>query len=107
MTNHVVILVTIDTQEAAQEVAQILVQERLAACVNIFPVHSIYIWEGEVQQAGEWQMIIKTDRSKFAEIELKLGEVHPYDVPEMIALPIQQGTSAYLAWLTAQTSTTH
>ncbi|MEO1094884.1 MAG: divalent-cation tolerance protein CutA [Cyanobacteria bacterium J06638_28] len=107
LTNHTVILVTVDTQEAAQAVAKILVQERLAACINIFPIHSIYIWERELQQAAEWQMVIKTDFNKFAEIELKLNEVHPYDVPEMIALPIQQGTSAYLAWMAAQTSTDH
>lgn len=104
MTHYTVVLVTVDTQEAAQEVAKILVQERLAACINIFPIHSIYIWEGDMQQAGEWQMVIKTDIRKFSNLELKLNEIHPYNVPEIIALPIQQGASTYLAWMAEQTA---
>ncbi|MEM9502417.1 MAG: divalent-cation tolerance protein CutA [Cyanobacteria bacterium P01_E01_bin.43] len=104
LTEHGVILVTVDTQETAVAIAQSLVDDRLAACINLFPLHSVYTWNEQVQQAVEWQLVIKTDLGLFAAIEQALQMLHPYDVPEIIALPIVQGSTPYLAWLAASTA---
>jgi periplasmic divalent cation tolerance protein len=89
----------VDRQETAQEIASALVSDRLAACVNLFPIHSVYRWEGQVEQAAEWQLVIKTDLSLFEAIADSLQLLHPYDVPEIVALPIQQGYAPYMNWL--------
>lgn len=101
LTQYGVILVTVDTQEAAEQLAKILVSDRLAACVNLFPVHSVYTWEGKLEQAAEWQLVIKTDLALFEAIEAELNNSHPYEVPEILALPIQEGAVPYLNWLAA------
>lgn len=103
MTDYGVILVTVDTQAVAQEIAGALVSDRLAACVNLYPIHSVYTWEGKVEQAAEWQLVIKTDLALFAKIEALLEMLHPYEVPEILALPIQQGSAPYLAWMADST----
>jgi len=97
-----VVLVTVDTEERARAIAETLVSERLVACVNLFPVQSIYTWQGEVQQETEWQLLLKTDLNRFADLEAKLQEMHPYEVPEILALPILRGSLAYLNWVGAQ-----
>lgn len=102
MADYGVILVTVDTQDGAQAIASELVKERLAACVNLFPVHSVYTWEGSIQQEGEWQLVIKTDLALFEAIAAKLEAIHPYEVPEVLALPIQRGTAPYLSWMAEQ-----
>lgn len=99
MADYGVILVTVDTQTSAQEIASALVRDRLVACVNLFPIHSVYWWEGTVQQEGEWQLVIKTDLALFDAIAEALETLHPYEVPEILALPIQQGSKPYLHWL--------
>ncbi|RZM77203.1 divalent-cation tolerance protein CutA [Leptolyngbya iicbica] len=103
MATYGIVLVTVDTQESAQEIAQALVGDRLAACVNLYPIHSVYTWEGKVEQAAEWQLIIKTDLALFPKIETALGMLHPYDVPEILAIPIHQGSEPYMAWLAHNT----
>lgn len=103
MSDYGVILVTVDTQEVAQEIAGALVSDRLAACVNLYPIHSVYTWEGKVEQAAEWQLVIKTDLALFAKIADLLDMLHPYEVPEILALPIQQGSAPYLAWMADST----
>ncbi|MEM1308445.1 MAG: divalent-cation tolerance protein CutA [Cyanobacteria bacterium P01_H01_bin.153] len=99
MANYGVILVTADTQVSAQEMARALVSDRLVACVNLYPIHSVYTWEGKLEEAAEWQLVIKTDLALFNQIESVLQTLHPYDVPEILALPIQQGSQPYLAWM--------
>jgi len=99
-----VVLVTARTELEARAIAQTLVQSNLAACVNFYPIQSIYTWQGKTQQDPEWQLVIKTDLQRFTELEAKIQEVHSYDVPEIIALPIQAGSSAYLDWVAAQTT---
>ena len=103
MSDYGVILVTVDTQAAAQEIARALVGDRLAACVNLYPVHSVYTWEGQVEQAAEWQLVIKTDLALLPKIEDTLDMLHPYEVPEILALPIVQGSAPYLAWMADST----
>lgn len=97
-----VVLVTAGSRSEAEAIARLLVNERLAACVNLFPVYSVYTWQGAVQQEEEWQLVIKTDLAHFATLAAKVQQVHSYEVPEVIALPIGAGAPAYLNWLAQQ-----
>ncbi len=101
--NFGVVLVTASSQEEAQKIATVLVEEKLAGCVNITPVSSLYSWEGKINCDQEWQLIIKTDLTKFAQLEAKISEIHSYTVPEIIALPIINGSQSYLDWLQSVT----
>lgn len=98
-TNYGVVLVTAGSQEEAVAIATSLVQSQLAACVNLVPIQSIYTWQGELHQDREWQLLIKTDLSQFQAIEAKIRELHSYEVPEIIALPILAGSQSYLNWI--------
>ena len=106
MNEAIVVLCTVPSEgETAVELARGLVQARLAACVNLVPgVRSFYRWEGALQDDAEVQLLIKTTRSRFAELERWLDEHHPYEVPEVVALPVDRGAKAYLDWLGAQVS---
>lgn len=99
-----IVLVTAATELEARGIAQTLVQAKLAACVNFYPVQSIYTWQGKTQQDPEWQLVIKTDLQRFGELAAKIQEIHSYDVPEIIALPIQAGAPPYLEWMATQTT---
>jgi periplasmic divalent cation tolerance protein len=97
-----VVLITAPSQTQAQEIAHTLVANHLAACVTLIPVHSIYSWEGKIHQDEEWQLVIKTDLQRFTELEAAVRTMHPYEVPEIIALPIQAGSQPYLQWIRDQ-----
>lgn len=103
MANYGVVLVTTGSQEEALAIADDLVQAQLAACVNVSPIQSVYIWQGQVQRESEWQLVIKTDLANFEPLSARITAQHSYDVPEVIALPIVQGTDAYLSWVGLQT----
>ena len=94
-----VVLVTASSFEEAKAIATSLIEAKLAACVNITSVDSFYTWEGKINSEPEWQLIIKIDLEKFEQLSAKVQELHSYDVPEIIALPIVAGSSAYLDWL--------
>lgn len=102
-TNHSpeygIVLVTTASEAEARKIAQTLVQEKLAACVNFLPVSSIYTWDGQVQQEQEWQLLIKTRLSQYSALEARIQQLHTYEVPEIIAIPILQGSAAYLQWV--------
>ncbi len=98
-TGYGVVLVTAASQAEATAIATMLIEEKLAACVNVFPVQSIYQWQGRIQQESEFQLIIKTNLAKFSELSSRIQEIHSYEVPEIIALPIVSGSESYLAWL--------
>jgi periplasmic divalent cation tolerance protein len=101
----VVVLCTAPPGEQAAELARGLVEERLAACVNVIAgLRSFYRWQGAVQDEAEVQLVIKTRRSRFVELERWLVEHHPYDVPEILALPVERGGQSYLDWLFEQTA---
>ncbi len=94
------VLTTCPDEHIAKNIAQHLVTEKLAACVNILPnITSIYHWQGEIQCDNEVQLLIKTDSEKFALLNAQINELHPYDVVEVIALNIQQGDNHYLNWI--------
>lgn len=100
MTEALVVLCTCPDEAVARRLSGSLVENRLAACVNILPeIRSIYRWQGEVQEDGEAMMIIKTTRDVYPALEARLLEEHPYDVPEAIALPIEGGSRDYLDWI--------
>lgn len=104
MTNEVVVLVTVPSRDQGGELAELLVGERLAACVNIVgPITSVYRWQGAVSRDEEYLLLIKTTRALYPTLEARVRESHPYDVPEIIALPILAGSEPYLAWLRSQT----
>ena len=98
-TSYGIVLVTAPSQEDGKAIAKTLVEAKLAACVTLMPVHSTYIWEGQVMEEQEWQMVIKTDLSHFSQLEQKIRELHSYAVPEIIALPIVKGSQPYLQWI--------
>lgn len=94
------VISTVPDQETAKAVAKALVEERLAACVNIVPnLGSVYRWQGEVVEDNEVMLLIKTRRERYAELETRIRNLHPYNLPEVIALPIQQGSIPYLNWI--------
>ena len=100
----IIVLVTCGSEEEALKISRSLVEERLAACVNLIsPVRSIYRWEGKIWDEKEWLLIIKTQGKRFDELEKKVKSLHSYSVPEIIALPIIAGSSSYLDWLAEMT----
>ena len=102
----VVVYSTFPTPDKAAEVVRTLVSEQLAACGNLVgPVRSIYRWKGEVQDEAETLAILKTTRDRFEAMRARLVELHPYEVAEVIALPVEAGHAPYLAWVAAETTT--
>ena len=95
-----VVLVTTPTVEEGQSIARSLVTERLAACVNVVPrVRSLFFWEGQLQEETEALLVIKTCRERYAALQARILELHTYSVPEILALPVEAGSPAYLAWV--------
>lgn len=104
MSEFIVALVTCGSEEEAVNIANALVEAHLAACVNLLsPVRSIYRWEGKIWDEREWLLIIKTQKQRFNELEKKVKSLHSYSVPEIIGLPITEGSSSYLQWLKEMT----
>jgi periplasmic divalent cation tolerance protein len=105
-TDYVLVLTTLPADAEAALFARTLVEERLAACVNLLPVmESTYRWEGQVEREAERQVVIKTSRARIVALWERVRELHPYDVPEFLVLPIVDGSDAYLRWLGESTRT--
>lgn len=99
-SERLVVLITAGSQEEAEQIAQALVAEMLAACANIIPgVTSVYRWEGEVQRDQEWLLVVKSRREVLSDLIRRVQKLHSYDVPEIIALPLVDGSPAYLRWI--------
>ena len=100
MTDKLLVLTTAGSEEEAKKIAHTLVEHSLAACVNIVPrIHSIYRWEGKVQSAEEFLLIIKTTRLHEKEVENTVRRLHSYSLPEHVALAIDTGSEEYLQWI--------
>lgn len=96
----VLVLTTVGADFDARALAHALVESRVAACVNIVPaIQSVYRWEGRVAEDGEQLLIIKTSEARLGELRLALFELHPYDVPEFVVLPVGETSEAYGAWV--------
>lgn len=100
MPQYIQVMTTCDRRSDAETIARTLVERELAACVQIVgPIVSIYRWKGTVEEAQEWLCFIKTGGSLFAEVEAAVKAVHPYETPEIIAVPITGGSEDYLRWV--------
>ena len=98
--SELVVLSTAPTAAEGQAIGRRLVEEHLAACVNVLPgARSIFFWEGQVQEADEAVLVIKTRRERYADLERRIAELQAYSVPEVLALPVASGSPAYVAWL--------
>ncbi|NNC90639.1 MAG: divalent-cation tolerance protein CutA [Akkermansiaceae bacterium] len=99
-----VVLCTFPDVEQARQIGTALIEKQLAACVNVIPgIGSIYEWQGEIKQEGEVLALIKTSETAFPALENEIFRLHPYDVPEIIALPVAVGSVPYLRWVLGQT----
>lgn len=100
MTDFILVFVTTGSEAEAEKIARALVEERLAACVNILnPIRSIYRWEGKITDDREWLLLIKTRADHVSAVAARVQALHSYQVPEVIALPILAGSEDYLRWL--------
>ncbi len=105
MDDLVLLYVTCADGDEAKAIAHTLVDERLAACANILgPMTSVYRWEGAIQEDGETLMILKTVASKIERLQERIGELHPYDLPEILVLNVCGGSPAYLSWVERETA---
>ena len=100
MSDKKIVLTTTGSREEAGKIAHALVERRLAACVNIVgPIHSVYRWQGKVESAPEHLLLIKTTAARFDAVAKAIRELHSYELPECIALPIEGGSAEYLEWI--------
>ena len=100
MTDKRIVLTTAGSEEEARKIAHHLVENRLAACVNVLPqIESIYRWQGKVDSSREWLLLIKTTAARSSQVCQTISELHSYEVPECIVLAIESGHSPYLRWL--------
>lgn len=105
MTEARIAITTVGSEEEAGRIAQALVEERLAACVQILPaIQSIYRWKGAIQNEREWLLVIKTMSARIAEVERRVGQLHSYEVPEFVVLEVAAVGEPYLAWLAGETT---
>jgi periplasmic divalent cation tolerance protein len=101
MTGNVLAITTTATEAEGKKIARELVESQLAACVNVIPgVRSIYRWEGRVEEAEEFLLVIKTTRPLTEEVRQAIAEMHSYELPEFVVLPIEAGSPEYLRWIT-------
>ncbi|NSW85029.1 MAG: divalent-cation tolerance protein CutA [Syntrophobacteraceae bacterium] len=105
MTDVLIVLVTAGKEEESLAIARAVVEEKLAACVNIIPrIRSIYRWKGEVCDDHEFFLVMKTRSDLFPSLQSRVRELHSYEVPEIVAFPVEQGLSEYLSWVSESTS---
>jgi periplasmic divalent cation tolerance protein len=99
-TGAIQVVTSIDSREGAGSLARALVERHLAACVQVLgPITSTYRWEGQIETSEEWLCLIKSEVDRYAELEAAIKELHPYDVPEILAMPVTAGNADYLEWM--------
>lgn len=100
MTDKIVVSTTCGSQEEARRLARLLVEERLAACVQVLPfVRSVYRWRGAIEECEEWLLLIKSRRGRFEDIRRRIRAEHSYELPEILASAVVDGDADYLAWI--------
>ena len=100
MSKFIQVFTTVDGETQARSLAQAVVEARLVACAQVLgPLHSVYWWQGKVEDAQEWLLILKSRADLYPALEAWLQEHHPYDTPEILALPVEAGSEAYLTWM--------
>lgn len=105
MTNRefIVVTTTHDSEDKARALAAAVVRERLAACAQVYPINSVYWWDGDVQTEAEWRIDFKTRADLATRLGVFITEQHSYDTPEVVVVPIKDGSAGYLDWLAAET----
>jgi periplasmic divalent cation tolerance protein len=104
MDKHIQVFTTVEKREDADRIASSVVNKRVAACAQVIgPIRSTYWWKGKVEQAEEWLLMMKTREALFSVLEKEIKAIHPYEVPEIIAVPIVAGSASYLEWIEAET----
>lgn len=98
-TPYVIVFTTASDRSSAREIGRALLDERLAACVQLLPIESMYNWKGEVSSEDELLLIVKTTAHHYAEVEATIRALHSYELPEIVAVPIDHGLPAYLGWI--------
>ena len=98
-SDYGVLLTTTPTREEAARIAKLLIDEKLAACVQILPIESFYFWEGKTQNEAELLLLVKTRKALFEKVIVRIKDVHSYTVPEVVALPFAAGFAGYLNWI--------
>jgi len=107
MEGFIQVTTATEKKEDAVRIARSLVETRLAACVQIVgPIESIYRWKGRIETTGEWLCLIKSRRDKYGAVEEAIRSLHPYEVPEIVAVPLRAGSRDYLGWLRDELSAT-
>jgi periplasmic divalent cation tolerance protein len=105
MPDFIQVVTTVGKQDEARRIADALVERRLAGCVHIAgPVESVYRWQGKIETATEWQCWIKTRLEHYEAVEAAIRELHSYEVPEILVLPVIAGSASYLKWLADETT---
>lgn len=100
MKDFIQVITTVDKKELGERIAKAVLEKRLCACVQLVgPIKSSYWWEGRIEDTTEWQLLIKTRRGLYKRLEKEIRGIHPYSVPEIIAVPILNGSRDYLKWL--------
>ena len=102
-SSYCLVMVTVPSEEEGKEMAQALLTEKLAGCISMTPVNSIYTWQGEVCHDREWQLFIKTRFELFSQLAERIQIIHSYEIPELIALPMLAGYQPYLNWIADNT----
>ena len=102
-SSYIQVVTSIDSKEGADAIAQATVEERLASCAQIIgPIDSIYWWQGKMERAKEWLCVIKSEQRMFSELNSLIERLHPYEVPEVLAVPVIKGNRHYLEWLSSE-----
>ncbi len=102
MTDYLQVLTTTGSEEEAERISAALIERRLAACVQVIgPISSRYRWQGKVEREREWLCLAKTEVARYDELEAAIGELHSYDEPEIVAMPVVAGSPGYLAWISS------
>ena len=100
----IIVLTTIDSADSAQQIASALVDRKLAACVQISRIDSVYAWQGEVQRDPEWRLLVKTTAERYADVESAIRDLHTYDLPAVVAVPVERGYEPFLDWVADNSS---
>jgi len=100
----IVVLTTIDSEDSAETIAGTLVDRRLAACVQISKIDSVYSWKGEVQKDAEWRLLVKTVEDRYKDVETTIRETHTYELPAIIAVPVERAYEPFAAWVADNSS---
>ncbi len=96
-----VVLCTVDSKELARRIGENLLREGLAGCIQMLPIESVYVWEGKIESGEEFLCIIKSEKRLFKELKRRIEEEHPYQVPEILCMNVEDGSESYLQWLSS------